>query len=137
MKNTEPSVLACVTCQYDCDIIINAARKIADGCGCKLKVLSVVKPMKNYSSISNQIEYLHLVSKQAGADMTVLFSENPSAAAAGFAKENNVQRIVTGMHDGGSDSFLIKFNELQPLISISMVSKDKNIYSMDLCTVYS
>ncbi len=137
MKNTEPSVLACVTSQFDCDRIISAAQKIADGCGCKLRVLSVIKPMKNYSSISDRIEYLNLVSKQADADMTVLFSNNAPRAAAEFARENNVQRIVTGMHDGGSDSFLIKFNELEPLIPISMVAKNHNIYSMDLCTIYS
>ncbi len=134
MKDKKLSVLACVTFQYDCDRIIDSAKQIADDCGCELRVLSVLQPTNNYSSISNQIEYLYLVSKEAGADMTILFDKNPAEATARFVRENNVERIVTGMHDGGEESFLVKFNECEPSVSISMVSKNNMVYSMDLCS---
>ena len=133
MNEQKSSVLACVTSQFDCDRIITTAKQIADDCGCELRVLSVIRPTNNYKPISDRIEYLYLVSKQAGADMTILFDKNAPKAVAGFAKDNDVERIVTGMHDGGEDSFLVKFNELAPDISISMVSKDNKVYSMDLC----
>lgn len=131
------SVLACVTSQYDCDRIIATAKRIADESNCDLRVLSILKPTTDYANISDEIEYLYLVSKESGADMTVLFNDNPPKAAAEFVKENDVKRLVSGMHDGGSESFLVKFNELCPLVPITMVAKDNMIYSMDICKCYS
>lgn len=137
MKYPKPSVLACVTSQYDCDRIIKAARKIADDCDCELRVLSILKPTHNYIKISDQIEYLYNVSKEADADMTVLFHEDAPKAVANFAGANNVKRIVTGMHDGGENSFLVMFNKLAPKVAISMVDKDNTVYSMDICKCQS
>lgn len=131
------SVLACVTSQYDCDRIIAAAKRIADETDCNLRVLTILKPTNDYTDVSDEIEYLYLVSKEKGADMTVLFNDNPPKAVAEFVNENDVQRIVSGMHDGGCDSFLVKFNELCPLVPITMVAKNNTIYSMDICKCYS
>lgn len=137
MKEQKSSVLACVTSQYDCDRIIKNARHIADDCGCELRVLSVLKPTNNYTSISDQIEYLFKVAKEANADMTVLFHSDAPKATAQFVNENKVERIVTGMHDGGDESFLVMFNKLAPTVSITMVAKNDMVYSMDLCKSYS
>lgn len=137
MKSEAPSVLACVTCQYDCDRIIRTARKIADDCDCELRVLSVLKPMSNYADISEQIEYLYSVSKENNADMTVLFADDAAKATCGFVVKNNVQRIVTGMHDGKSNSFILRLNKLSPSTSISMISKNNMVYSLELCPCYS
>lgn len=134
MKEIRSSVLACVTSQFDCDRIIKTAKKIADDCDCELRVLSILKPTSNYTTVSDQIEYLYLVSKESGADMTVLFHDDAPSAVAGFVKENNVKRVVTGMHDGGDDSFLVMFNKLAPKTPITMVAKDNMVYSMELCS---
>lgn len=109
--NTEKRavVLACVTLQFDCDRIIKIAKQIADDTDCDLRVLSVLEPTHDYTEAAWQIEYLNMVSKQFGADMTVLFDKNADRAAAEFAKKNNVVRIVTGLHDGGKESFLVGF----------------------------
>ncbi len=137
LKSDKPSVLACVTGQFDCDRIIKTAKEIADDCGGELRVLSVLKPTNDYSNISEQIEYLYIVAKKSGADMTVLFDSNAAKAAARFAQENNVQRIVTGMHGGKRGSFIIDFNRLRPATPISMISKDGRVYSLELCPCYS
>lgn len=137
MKSTVPTVLACVTDQYRCDRIIKTARKIADECDCELRVLSVLKPIKNYASVSDKIEYLYNVAKENNADMTVLFSDNAPKAAADFAEKSNAVRIVTGMHDGGGKSFLVAFNELLPKMPITMTAENNMIYSMDICECYS
>lgn len=110
---------------------------MADDCDCELHVLSVIKPMKDYSSVSDQIEYLYLVSKENNADMNVLFRSNAPKAASEFAKENNVQRIVTGMHDGKDSSFLVQFNQMAPKMPITMVAENNMVYSMDFCECYS
>lgn len=132
MDKQRSSVLACVTSQYDCDRIIKTAKQIADDCSCELRVLSILKPTSNYTAVSDQIEYLYLVSKESGADMTVLFNDDAPKATADFVNENNVKRIVTGMHDGRDGSFLVMFNKLAPGVPITMVAKDNMVYSMDL-----
>lgn len=134
MKEQRPSVLACVTSQYDCDRIIKTAKQVADDLNCELRVLSILKPTSNYATVSDQIEYLYLVSKESGADMTVLFHDDAPGAVADFVRENNVKRVVTGMHDGGADSFLVMFNKLAPTTPITMVAKDNMVYSMELCS---
>ncbi|MBR1483625.1 MAG: hypothetical protein IJ598_11770 [Ruminococcus sp.] len=132
MNSKKPSILACVTGQYDCDRIIETAAAIAQEQECALRVLSVLKPTEDYTQISGVLEYLHQTSKENGADMTVIFSDYAPAAAAQFVSENNVGRIVTGMHDGGNESFLVMFNQFAPHVSITMVAKDRLIYSMDV-----
>ena len=99
--------------------------------------MSVLKPMSDYSSVSDEIDYLYLIAKESGADMTVMFSDDAPKVTAEFVGDNNVERIVTGMHDGKDNSFLVKFNELSPTTPITMVSKDNMVYSMDLCRSYS
>ena len=132
MYSNKPSILACVTGQYDCDRIIETAAALAADQECELRVLTVLPPMADYSAVSDELEYLNMIAKENGADMTVIFSAYAPAAAAQFVNENNVNRIVTGMHDGGNQSFLVMFNQFAPDVSITMVTKDHLIYSMDV-----
>lgn len=138
MYNSNRSVVACVTSQYECDRIIETAEQLARELDCELHVLSVLMPTENYALISDQLEYLNRVSKDAGADMTIIFSSHAPEAAVKFVNENNAVRIVTGLHDGGHESFLVRFNRMAPEMSITMVDKDRNVYTMDVhssCTV--
>nr|MBQ4171958.1 hypothetical protein [Ruminococcus sp.] len=82
MYSKKPSILACVTGQYDCDRIIETAAAIAEEQECELRVLSVLRPTEDYSNVTDVLEYLHRVSKANGADMTVIFSAYAPAAAA-------------------------------------------------------
>ena len=132
MCRNQPSVIACVTSQYECDRIINEAEQLAAEYDCELHVLSVLMPTENYALISGQLEYLNRVAKSAGADMTVIFSSDAPKAAVKFARERNAIQIVAGIHDGGNESFLVQFNRLAPGISISMVDKNRNVYTMDV-----
>ena len=133
MVRKKPCVLACVTSQFECDRIIKTAEHIANEEDCELRVLSVLQPTSDYSEIGGEIEYLYKIARESGADMTVLFHDNAPYACADFVNKNNVQRIVTGMHDGGNESFLVMFNRFAPMVSITMVAKDNTAYSMDVC----
>lgn len=93
MKNTKSAVLACVTSQYNCDRIIRIAKEIADSSDCELRVMSVLKPMSDYSAVSDEIDYLYLIAKESGADMTVMFSDDAPKVTAEFVRDNNVERI--------------------------------------------
>ena len=134
MFKNQPSVVACVTSQYECDRIIETDGQLAAEFDCELHVLSVLMPTENYGLICDQLEYLNYVSKKAGADMTIIFSSDAPKAAAKFVRENNALQIVTGMHDGGGESFLVRFNQLLPNLSITMVDKNRNVYTMDVHT---
>ena len=133
MTHKQPSVIACVTGQYECDRIIETAAQLSQELDCELHVMSVLMPTENYALISDQLEYLNRVSKQAGADMTVIFSSDAPKAAAKFIRENNAVHIAAGIHDGGKESFLVQFNKLVPDVSITMVDKDRNTYTMEVC----
>ena len=64
--------------------------------------------------------------------MTVIFSSDAPKAAAKFVRVNRALEIVAGVHDGGRESFLVQFNRLAPEISITMVDKNRNVYTMDV-----
>lgn len=130
-KSKKSSVLACITGQYDCDRIIKTASEIAESKNMPLHVLCVLKTTENYGSLSNELEYLYQTAKTVNADMTVLFSDNAPKAAADFAGQIRCRRMVSGMHNGEMTGFLVLFNELRPEIPITMIDKDKTIYSME------
>ncbi len=132
MKGTKKSsVLACVTGQYDCARIISAAREIADSCDMPMHVLCVLNARTDYGKISGELEFLYRTAKNQGADMTIMFDDNAPKAAADFARLTGCRRIVTGMHDGKSDSFLVVFNRLRPELPITMVDKNGAMFSME------
>ena len=93
----KPSVLVCVTGQYDCDRLIEAGFEQAAELGCELHVLCVHKPKADLSYISDEIEYLYRTAKDLGADMTIAFSDNAPGCAADFARKINAKRMITGM----------------------------------------
>lgn len=131
MYSPKPSVLACVTGQFDCDRIIETAAEIALRQDSELRVISVLAPSDDYGRFCDQIQYLDSVAKAFGADLTLMFHNDAARITAQFVGENGISHIVTGMHDGGDRSFLVRFNELAPQVSITMVDKDSNVYTME------
>ena len=55
--------------------------------------------MTNYTEISDELEYLNRVSKEHGADMTVIFSDYAPAAAATFVTDNLTVCIISSSMD--------------------------------------
>ena len=98
----KPSVLVCVTGQYDCDRLIEVGFEQASALDCDLHVLCVHTPMNDISRLSDEIEYLYRTAKELGADMTIAFDKNAPKFAAGFARKINARHLVTGMPDNGA-----------------------------------
>ncbi len=121
----KPSVLVCVTSQYDCDRLINAGFEIAVDKGCDLHVLCVHTPISNVAFLSDEIEYLYQTSKNLGADMTIAFNDNAPLTTADFAKKINARVVVTGMPDNLENGFVDTISELLPKSEITMVTKDR------------
>ena len=129
----KPSVLVCVTGQYDCDRLIRAGHKKAMATGRELHVLCVHSPMNDLSLLSQEIEYLYRTAKELGADMTVSFNASAPAFAADFARRMNVRQVITGIPDERPNGFVLTLRELMPSLPITMVTKEGEelIYSIE------
>lgn len=123
-QKTKPSVLVCVTSQYDCDRLINAGFKKAVEFGMELHVLNVHIPVSDCSFLSDEIEHLYRVSKELGADMTIAFNENAGKTAVDFARKINAKYIFTGMPDDRPYGFVDTIGESLPKSHVTIVTKE-------------
>lgn len=129
----KPSVLVCVTGQYDCDRLINAGFEKAVEMGYELHVLCVHTPVSNASFLSDEIEYLYQTAKRLCADMTIAFNEHAPQTAVDFAKKINAKLIITGIPDNRPFGFVETVDKLLHKIPITMVTKQGEclIYNKD------
>ena len=103
----KPSVLVCVTGQYDCDRLIEAGFEQAAAEGLALHVFCVHTPTNDLTSFSDELEYLYRTAKDLGADMTVSFSHNAPGSAADFAHKVNAKYLITGVPDERPNGFVL------------------------------
>ena len=129
----KPSVLVCVTGQYDCDRLIRAGHAYAAERGWELHVLCIHTPMNDVSVLSDEIEYLYRTAKELKADMTVAFNRNAPRCAADFAKEINARYLVTGIPDERPNGFVLTLHEMLPRLPITIVTKENDhlVYTLD------
>ena len=130
---TKPSVLVCVTGQYDCDRLIEAGFEKAVERGCELHVLCVHTPTNNLALLSDEIEYLYRTSKDLGADMTIAFCDNAPRCAVDFARKIHAGELITGMPDLRPNGFVLTVHEMLPKLRLTMVTKEgeRLLYSID------
>ena len=127
---SKPSVLVCVTGQRDCDRLIRVGKQMAEESGACLQVLCVQPTANGFHVGGQEIEYLYQTTREAGAEMTIYFHDDAALIAAGFVKQGNAHRVVTGMPDGRANGFVETIHQLVPKVTISMVSKDETVYNM-------
>ena len=95
----EPTVLVCVTVQKECKRLILAGKRLADNGNIALRVLHVVHP--DATPLGNPdaqeaLNALYALSRQAGAEMTLLYSADVRAAIVEFAHQVNAVCVVVG-----------------------------------------
>lgn len=129
----KPSVLVCVTGQYDCDRLIEAGYALASERGWDLHVLCIHTPVNDLTLLSDEIEYLYRTAKELSADMTIAFNHNAPRCAADFAVKVNAGHLVTGIPDERPNGFVLRLHEMLPKLRITMVTKEKEhfMYSLD------
>ena len=92
--------MVCVTRQKTCERLIKIGQKLVNGQkDGVLKVVHVTKTGDNVLGNPDEgeaLEYLFQVSKQAGAEMTVLRTDNVVNTLLDFAKKNQITEIVMG-----------------------------------------
>ena len=93
------NVMVCVTRQKNCERLIEFGKTMASDLDGKLYVVHVAKTGTNFlgnPDESEALECLYQASKNAGADMAVLRSNNIVDTIISFAKENNVSHAILG-----------------------------------------
>lgn len=115
MKN----ILVCVTQQKTCERLIKKAAEIRNEHRGNLFVIHVVKDSWNILDNTKEgeaLEYLFGISKAAGANLSVLKSDEIGATIAHYAMDNKIDCIVMG--DSPSDHIENKFaNELKKMLN--------------------
>lgn len=92
-------IMVCVTLQNTCEQLIHAAEEVRGDNG-ELFVLHVAKTGKSFMGSENDasaLEYLYGVSQKAGADMTVIHSDDVIKTICDFVDENNIHTAVFGL----------------------------------------
>ena len=134
----QKSVLVCVTGQKDSERLIREGEKEARQLGVSLQVLCV-QPVPSFQTkeeqqifqqVCGELENLRQIAKEAGAEMTVYFYNDPALAAAGFAKHVGAIQVITGVAEAPVRGFVDIFHQLLPKLPISMVSRDGIVYHL-------
>jgi K+-sensing histidine kinase KdpD len=123
-------ILVCVTGQRDCDRLIRAGRKIADQHHGSLQVLSVQPVSAGFETSCEELEYLRQTARDAKAEMTVYFNNDPALVAVSFVNKIRATHLVTGMAEAPVNGFIEIVHELLPKMPISMVAKDGMVYNI-------
>lgn len=92
-------IMACVTLQNTCQRLIEEAAALKQDASDALFVLHVAKNGQSIMGGTDDaasLEYLYAVSQKAGADMTVLHSDDVISAICTFVKEHAINVIVLG-----------------------------------------
>lgn len=90
MKN----IMVCVTLQNTCQKLIDHAVNIRE----KDDKLFVLHVAKNIDAVNKGeiLEFLYSVSHSAGADMTVLYSDDALNTIKNFVENNNIDTVILG-----------------------------------------
>lgn len=125
MRNV-PKVMVCVTRQKNCERLIKIGQRIVNGSKGEISVVHVSKAGVNFLGNPDEgeaLEYLFQVSKQAGANMTVLRSNDILNTLLNFAKKNKITDIVLGESPiSDSDSNIIyNIERLLPEIKLNVI----------------
>lgn len=87
--------VVCITDQFHCEKLIRAGRLIADLSKTALAVVNVSSPDLSKND-ARALEYLFRISKESGAQMTVLYSDRPLQELERFIRGQKAQNVVTG-----------------------------------------
>lgn len=98
------NVMVCVTQQKTCERLITAGHEKVEEGKDNLFIINVVSENDSFLQHSNEaqaLEYLFTVSRDAGADLTVVRAKNIIGAMADFAYENEITHIILGASPDG------------------------------------
>ena len=110
------NILICVTRQKTCERLIKVGRDTAGNGNAQLYAVHVAKKGVNFLGNPDEgeaLDYLFQVSKEAGAEMTVLRSEHVVDTLVEFARKSDISVVVLGESAGNTNRDKSIINELK------------------------
>lgn len=122
MKN----ILVCVTQQKTCERLIRKAAEMRDENKGNLFVIHVIKNSWNILDNTKEgeaLEYLFGISKAAGANLSVLKSDEIEATIAQYATDNKINCIIMGnsADDHKENRFAEKLKKLLYNVEVKVI----------------
>lgn len=118
---TKGSTCVLVTNQFQCERLIHGGRVVADIIGTDLCVLNI---QNNQNPTNPQaVQHLFNVSRQNGAAMELLYSDNAYQTICQYIKDNKISSVISGM-PAGSNSILHKIWGKFPRVHFFTVNAD-------------
>lgn len=99
------SIMVCVTQQKNCERLILSGYNLLKNKEDKLYIINVVNEKDHFLNNKNDgeaLEYLFKVSKEAGADLTVIRASDVVKAMANFAKDKKITNVIMGSSPVGN-----------------------------------
>ena len=98
-------VLVCVTGQRTCERLIKSGAELTGGAPGSLSVVHVARPGQHFLGSEDEasaLEYLYQVSRDHGADMALMHSEDICGAIVDAAKKRNSAVVLLGAPRGNA-----------------------------------
>ena len=132
--NTNGPVLVWVMNPEAGDRIIQAGKKLADERGAEIFIVSIQNSAgEDLLQRGVELEILHRAARQVGAELTVLYSENPFHSAAEIVEKIRPSAMVTGLPGTeGKSVFLDYIYTLGEGIQSYLVDNSGNTVRADL-----
>lgn len=115
-------ILVCVTSQEACRRLICVGVEMSKKDRLPLKVLCVMRPGTLSGEAARTLQVLYNISSQYGAEMTVLFNENPALTVAVHARQNKTCRLVIGQPGADGTLFMEALRGLLPDLPMAVVA---------------
>ena len=109
------TVLVCVTVQKECERLIVAGKRLADNGKIGLHVLHVVAPDApplGNPDAQEALNCLYALSREAGAEMTLLYDADVRAAIVNYAHQVHAVCVVVGSDKQGNWAMAEALEEL-------------------------
>ncbi|NJD02307.1 MAG: universal stress protein UspA [Ruminiclostridium sp.] len=120
------NILVCVTQQKTCERLIRKAAELRDEHKGNLWVIHVIKDSWNIldnSSEGEALEYLFGISKSAGANLSVLKSDEIVTTIAEYARENKIDCVILGdsQDDHKENNFSRQLKKLLSNVEVKII----------------
>jgi len=114
-------VMVCVTGQLTCERLIRAGAQLAQKEAAELSVVHVARMNQNVLGNPMEgeaLEYLFSISREFGADMTLLRDDNTLAALTNHAKKIGATHVVMGVSDRKGADFSYALQAALPHVQV-------------------
>jgi len=126
--------IACVSAKYGSERVIRAAKCIADDANVPLEVVSVLSGKVDREKLET-VEYLYDIARKSGAQMTILYNDNPALAVADYIKRGRITHLIAGTaaQSKRKGDFVSLVRAVLPKVNVILIPPVSAEYGETIC----